>query len=73
MRYYTGATQLGFVRHLIMLAGNGQKVFDQTYPITAPYSTMDVDARRLSKGMYVVMLTDAFGIEVLATGQVVIQ
>jgi hypothetical protein len=34
---------------------------------------MDVDARKLSKGTYVVMLTDAFGTEVLATGQVVIQ
>ncbi|MFZ1452041.1 MAG: hypothetical protein WAT20_05020, partial [Ferruginibacter sp.] len=73
VRYYTNATQLGFVRHLVMFAGNGQKVFDQTYPITAPYSSMNVDARLLSKGMYLVMLTDAFGKEVLATGRVVIQ
>jgi len=73
VRYYTSAKQLGFVRHLVMYTENGQKVFDQTYPITAPYSSMDVDARRLPKGIYVVMLTDAFGREVLATGRVVIQ
>ncbi len=34
---------------------------------------MDVDARHLSKGMYVVMVTDAFGNEVLATGKVILQ
>jgi hypothetical protein len=73
VRYYTNAIQLGFVRHLVMYSEHGQKVFDQTYPITAPYSSMDVDARRLAKGIYVVMLTDAFGKEVLATGRVVIQ
>ncbi|MBK7121723.1 MAG: hypothetical protein IPH68_02340 [Chitinophagaceae bacterium] len=49
------------------------KVFDQTYPITAPYSSMDIDARRLPKGIYIVMLTDAFGNEVLATGKVIVQ
>jgi hypothetical protein len=73
VRYYTSANQLGFVRHLVLFASNGQKVYDQTFPITAPYSSMDVDARKLSKGTYVVMLTDAFGTEVLATGKVVIQ
>ncbi|MBK8495755.1 MAG: T9SS type A sorting domain-containing protein [Chitinophagaceae bacterium] len=73
VRFYTSANTLGFVRHLVMFAENGQKVFDQTYPITAPYSSMDIDARRLPKGIYIVMLTDAFGNEVLATGKVIIQ
>ncbi|MBK7559354.1 MAG: right-handed parallel beta-helix repeat-containing protein [Chitinophagaceae bacterium] len=73
VRFYTSANALGFVRHLVMFAENGQKVFDQTYPITAPYSSMDIDARRLPKGIYIVMLTDAFGNEVLATGKVIIQ
>ena len=56
-----------------MFAENGQQVFDQPYPITAPYSSMDIDARRLPKGIYIVMLTDAFGKEVLVTGKVIIQ
>ncbi|MEO6253228.1 MAG: T9SS type A sorting domain-containing protein, partial [Ferruginibacter sp.] len=73
VRYYTSAQQLGFVRHIVLFAENGQRVFDETYPITGPYSNMDVDARKLPKGIYVLMLTDAFGKEVLATGKVVIQ
>jgi len=73
VRFYTSANSLGFVRRLVMFAENGQKVFDQSYPITAPYSSMDIDARRLPKGIYIVMLMDAFGKEVLATGKVIIQ
>jgi Ig-like domain CHU_C associated/Right handed beta helix region len=73
VRFYTGAMQLGFLRHLVIYAENGQKVFDKTYPITAPYSAMNIDARYLSKGFYMVMLTDAFGNEVLATGKLIIQ
>ena len=73
IRYYTNAQQLGFVRHVVLFAENGQKVFDETYPITGPYSNMNVDARRLPKGAYFVMLTDAFGKEVLATGKVILQ
>ncbi|MEO6540951.1 MAG: T9SS type A sorting domain-containing protein, partial [Ferruginibacter sp.] len=73
VRYYTNAQQLGFVRHIVLFASNGQRVFDNTYPITGPYSNMDIDARELPKGVYVLMLTDAFGKEVLASGKVVIQ
>jgi hypothetical protein len=73
VRYYSSAQQFGFVRHLVMFAENGQKVFDRTYSITGPYSSMNIDARRLAKGAYVVMLTDAFGKEVLATGKVILQ
>lgn len=73
VRYYAGAMQLGFLRHLVIYSENGQRVFDKTYPITAPYSAMDIDATYLSKGFYMVMLTDAFGKEVLATGKLIIQ
>jgi hypothetical protein len=73
VRYYTSATQPGFLRHLVMFDEHGQRVFDQTYPITAPYSSMDIDARHLPKGFYIVMLTDAFGNEVLGTGKVILQ
>jgi hypothetical protein len=73
VRYYTNAQNLGFVRHVILYNQAGQRVFDETYPVTGPYSNMDVDARRLPKGIYVLMLTDAFGKEILAKGRVVIQ
>lgn len=73
VRFYSSRTSFGFLRHLVMYSENGQKVFDKTYPITAPYSSMDIDARLLPKGIYVIMLTDAYGKEVLATGKVVIQ
>jgi hypothetical protein len=73
VRFYSGAQQLGFLRHLVMFAENGQQVFDKTYTITGPYSSMDIDARHLAKGFYMVMVTDAFGKEVLATGKVIIQ
>ena len=72
VRYYTNATQLGFLRHVVMYNEGGQLVYDRTFPATAPYSNMNVDARRLSKGLYMVMLTDHEG-KVLATGKVVIQ
>jgi hypothetical protein len=72
IRLYTNAQQLGFVRHVIMYNERGQKVFDETYPVSAPYSTMNVDARRLPSGIYTVQVTDAFRNEVLATGRVVI-
>ena len=32
-----------------------------TFPNTLPYRSMDVNAMQLPKGIYVVMLTDAFG------------
>ena len=73
VRYYTNAQALGFVRHVVMFAENGQRVFDQTYPITGPYSNMNVDARKLPKGAYVMMLTDAYGKEVLGTAKIIIQ
>jgi hypothetical protein len=69
---YTNAQNLGFVRHVIMFNQSGQKVFDETYPITGAYSNMQVDARKLPSGTYVVQVTDAFRNEVLATGRVAI-
>ena len=71
--YAGGIIQYGFNRRLLIFAENGQKVFDRSYPITGPWSSMDINARHLPKGIYVVMLADAFGNEVLATGRVVIQ
>ncbi|HMK02842.1 MAG TPA: hypothetical protein VK489_01570, partial [Ferruginibacter sp.] len=72
VRYYTGYTSFGFKRHLIMYDNNGRRVYDKLFPITAPYSSMDVSAAHLSKGLYTIMVTDYYG-EVLATGKVIIQ
>jgi len=72
VRFYTGYTSFGFQRHLIMYDNKGRKVYDKPFPVTAPYSSMDVNARHLSKGLYVVMVTDYYG-EVLATGKVILQ
>ncbi|MEO6252110.1 MAG: T9SS type A sorting domain-containing protein, partial [Ferruginibacter sp.] len=67
VRYYTNAQQLGFVRHVIMYNEAGQRVFDETYPITGPYSSMNVNAKHLAAGVYMVQVTDAFKKEILAT------
>lgn len=72
VRYYTGSTNLGFLRHLVIYDNHGQLVYDKTFTITAPYSSMDIYAKHLPKGLYVVMVTDFFG-EPLAKGKVVIQ
>ncbi|HMU08541.1 MAG TPA: hypothetical protein PKC54_00930 [Ferruginibacter sp.] len=72
VRYYTSARMFGFLRHLVMYNNSGQKVYDKLFPVMAPYSSMDVDGRRLSKGLYMVMVTDYFG-EILVTGKVIIQ
>ena len=72
VRYYANSQQLGF-RHLVMYSENGQKVYDKIFGMTAPYSSMDVYATHLAKGLYIVMLTDAANNKVVATGKVVIQ
>ena len=72
VRYYTSANSLGFLRHVVLYNEGGQLVYDKTFPITAPYSDMSVDARHLAKGTYIVMLTDFNG-KTLATGKVLIQ
>jgi hypothetical protein len=71
--YSSSAYQFGFTRRVLLFTEGSQKVFDQAYPITGPYSSMDINATMLPKGIYIVMLADAFGNQVLATGKVVIQ
>ena len=72
IRFYTNLQALGFLRHVIMYNEAGQKVFDEVYPVTGPYSSMNVDARRLPSGVYMIQLADAFKTQILATGRVVI-
>jgi hypothetical protein len=72
VRYYTSSRSYGFLRNLIIFNSNGQQVFTQKFPITAPYSSMDVGLKKLGKGMYVVTVSDYYG-KTLATGKVIIQ
>jgi hypothetical protein len=74
VRYFADARLgFGYNRRLLIYAEGSQKVFDLQYQITGPWSSMDIDARHLPKGIYVVMLTDGYGVEILATGRVVLQ
>ena len=74
VRYFADARLgFGYNRRLLIYAEGSQKVFDLPYQITGPWSSMDIDARHLPKGIYVVMLTDGYGVEILATGRVDLQ
>ncbi|MBK8609256.1 MAG: putative Ig domain-containing protein [Chitinophagaceae bacterium] len=73
VRFFSNYQNYGALRHLVIFSALGQKVYDKTFPITAPYSAMDVDIRNLGKGTYFVMVTDATGEFVLATGKVITQ
>ncbi|MBK8611562.1 MAG: hypothetical protein IPL84_16885 [Chitinophagaceae bacterium] len=73
VRFHTSANSLGFNQRIVMYGENAQRVFDQSYPITASYSAMNVDARILPRGIYVLVLFDAFGNEILGRSKIVIQ
>ena len=72
VRYYTDRTSFGFLRHILLFNSDGQKVYDKTFPVTAPYSSMPVDIRNLAKGIYNLVLTDFDG-KVLSTTKVITQ
>jgi hypothetical protein len=72
VRYYSDVNNLGF-RHLVIYNESGQKVYDKIFGMTGAYSSMDIDARYLTKGFYTVAVIDVVGNKVLATGKVMIQ
>jgi hypothetical protein len=72
VRYYSRATVFNFTRTLYIFDQKGALVFTKTYPITNAYSSMDVDLRGYSSGMYQLMVRKANG-ELLASGTVIIQ
>lgn len=72
VRYFSRATVFNFNRVLYVYDAAGRIVFTQTYPITGPYSSMDVDLSHLNKGLYQVLIRKSNG-EKINVGQVVLQ
>jgi trimeric autotransporter adhesin len=72
IRYYTSARNFGFFRTVTIYDSKGSRVFSKAIPITAAYSTMDIDIRNSGKGLFIVVVGDSEGKE-LITGKVVVQ
>ncbi|MBS1510736.1 MAG: hypothetical protein JST86_07855 [Bacteroidetes bacterium] len=61
LRYYTNATSFGFKRNVIVYDSKGAMVYSKEFTVTAPYSSMDVDIRKMGRGLYLVLVTDFNG------------
>ncbi|WP_460560821.1 PKD-like domain-containing protein [Ferruginibacter profundus] len=72
IRYYTSARNFGFLRTVTIYDSKGARVFTKAIPVTAAYSTMDIDIRNAGKGLYIVVVGNSEGKE-LITGKVVVQ
>jgi hypothetical protein len=56
-------------RRIIILDSRGSKVYDSQFPITGPYTLLNIDLRSGSRGIYYVVVGDASG-KKLASGKV---
>jgi hypothetical protein len=55
---YTGAdTQ----RRIVIFSAKGEKVYDRMFPITGPYTLLNIDLRNAQRGIYIVMVGDITG------------
>lgn len=72
VRYYSRATVFNFTRLLYIYNQQGQLVFTKEFPITGPYSSMDVDFSGMAKGTYYVFLGKSIG-DRLAIGKLLLQ
>jgi hypothetical protein len=72
IRYYTSAHNFGFLRTVLIYDGKGAIVYNKRIPITATYSSMDINMTNAPKGIYMVVLADYQG-KPMAQGKVVIQ
>lgn len=72
VRYYSSATAFNFQRILYIYDQQGRLAFSRNYPITGPYSSMDVDFSGMSKGTYYVFIGKTVG-ERIAVGKLVVQ
>jgi hypothetical protein len=72
IRYYTSAHNFGFLRTVLIYDGKGAIVYNKRLPITATYSSMDINMTNAPKGIYMVVLADYQG-KPMAQGKVVIQ
>jgi hypothetical protein len=72
IRFHTTAQNFGFLRTVLIYDGKGAIVYNKRIPITAPYSSMNINMTNNAKGIYTVVLADYLG-KPLAEGKVVIQ
>ncbi len=72
VRYYSAAGNFNFNRSLLIYDTKGALVFSKSYPISAPYSSMDVDLRSIPKGVYLIFIRKSNG-KKLAGTKVIIQ
>ena len=72
VRYYSRATVFNFSRTLLVFDERGRQVYSKSYPITGPYSNMEVDFTSKNKGTYFLFILKANG-ERLSYGKVIIQ
>jgi len=72
VRYYSRATVFNFKRVLYIYDQRGQLVFTREFPITGPYSSMDVDFSAMSKGAYYLFIGKTVG-ERIAVGKLLVQ
>jgi hypothetical protein len=72
VRYYSSATAFNFQRILYIYDQQGRLVLSRNYPITGPYSSMDVDFSAMSKGTYYVFIGKTVG-ERIAVGKLILQ
>jgi Secretion system C-terminal sorting domain len=68
VRYYSSINDIK-PKGINIFDGRGKRLITQTYPITAPYSRMDVDLSNYSTGVYTVEVVDVNGNR-LAIGRV---
>jgi hypothetical protein len=69
---FEGVPYNGFPRIITMYDAKGARVFRQSYNISTSYQVMDVNVKQISKGSYVLVLSDVIG-TTLGMGRVVIQ
>jgi hypothetical protein len=56
-------------RRIVIVDSKGTKVYDSQFPITGPYTLLNIDLRSGSRGIYYVLVGDASG-KKLASGKV---
>lgn len=72
LRFYSRATVFNFKRTLLIYNSKGELVRTMSVPITASYSSIDVDMSALPKGLYFLQLRKD-NQEKLAEGKVILQ
>ncbi|MFN8246897.1 MAG: T9SS type A sorting domain-containing protein [Ferruginibacter sp.] len=71
VRYHDRNKGVASPRFMNVYDSKGARVFSSRFVVNNPFGRMDVDLRKLSKGVYVIDLVDAGGVR-METGKVII-